>query len=369
MIRVMLTAAAIWMFGLSVCATADEAAFNKRISVQYAEKPFVDTLKEAALQAGVRLTVPGKLLAGWTPVTYEAKDQEAGRVLTRLLRPRGLGLKINGAMDAEVVKLDPLDEFQVKPEAVFEFAEKPTVTRQDDVMAVSFATKGWCDATVAIEDGNGRIIRHLASGVLGVNAPEPFQWNAKKQTLVWDGKDDQGKLIDDKSTVAVRVSLGLKPQFERTLYWEPKKRLAARRPLIQAAADGVYVYDEGDFDQLRVFDHEANYARTVYPFAADKLDKVSGLEWQTSPQDGLKIPVRHGNYPASLLPVLPTGNMSTYRGTAMAVRDDRIALAGRQLIRLAKDGTSGGLPFVGPKCAFKRRNVGYSTLGEHEEDV
>ena len=31
----------------------------------------------------------------------------------------------------------------------------------------------------------------ISSGVLGLNAPEPFQWNSRKQVLVWDGMDDR----------------------------------------------------------------------------------------------------------------------------------------------------------------------------------
>ena len=168
-----------------------------------------------------------------------------------------------------------LDEFKVKREQVFEFAQKPTVTRRGDRVTIAFETKGFCDVTVAIEEaatgtvpfsrrekgtvplgdrvaprkggearrsgpransaerGTGtsaslrsqspfpRILRHLASGVLGPNAPAPFQKNAKKQTIVWDGKDDLGKYIDEKDHITVRVSLGLKPRLEEYLFDNP----------------------------------------------------------------------------------------------------------------------------------------------------
>src|SRR5262245_20212712 len=110
------------------------------------------------------------------------------------------------------------DEFRVKREEVFEFAQKPRVTRAGDRVEIAFAARGACDATVAIEDAAGKIIRHLASGVLGPNAPEPFQKNSLSQTIVWDGKDDQDRYVDDKESCLVRVSLGLKPEFERTLF-------------------------------------------------------------------------------------------------------------------------------------------------------
>ncbi len=55
------------------------------------------------------------------------------------------------------------------------------------------ADGGYCDVTVAIVDpdkdvsglGRGTVVRHLASGVLGPNAPEPFQKNSLRQTIYW----------------------------------------------------------------------------------------------------------------------------------------------------------------------------------------
>ena len=70
------------------------------------------------------------------------------------------------------------DELRVKRQEVFEFTAKPTLSRQGDATIISFASKAYCDATVAIEDASGRIVRHLASGVLGPNAPGRFQKNS-----------------------------------------------------------------------------------------------------------------------------------------------------------------------------------------------
>ena len=78
-------------------------------------------------------------------------------------------------------------EFAVKRQEVFEFAQKSKTSRAENGTTIDFESKGWCDATVAIEDKDGRIIRHLASGLLGANAPEPFQKDSLRQHLVWDG--------------------------------------------------------------------------------------------------------------------------------------------------------------------------------------
>jgi len=119
----------------------------------------------------------------------------------------------------------PLEEFKVKRETVFAFAKKPTVTREGDRISIAFESRGFCDATISIENAKGRIVRHLACGVLGLNAPEPFRKNSKKQVVVWDSKDDQGIYVKDKDALRIRVSLGLNPRFERTLFWSPKKRI------------------------------------------------------------------------------------------------------------------------------------------------
>ena len=48
------------------------------------------------------------------------------------------------------------DELRVKREAVFEFAQKPAVTREGDKITVVFEAKGFCDVTVAVEDAGGQ---------------------------------------------------------------------------------------------------------------------------------------------------------------------------------------------------------------------
>lgn len=79
-------------------------------------------------------------------------------------------------------------EFAVKREEVFEFVGKPAVSRKDGTVTITFESKGRCDATVAIEDKDGLAIRHLASGLLGANAPEPFRKDSLRQALFGTGR-------------------------------------------------------------------------------------------------------------------------------------------------------------------------------------
>ena len=293
------------------------------------------------------------------------------------------------------------DVFKVKREGPFEFARKPAVTREGDRVTITFETKAFCDVTVAIEDssppspspprgeggGEGsadsgvskpspspnplpgrerasdaRIVRHLACGVLGPNAPEPFQKNTKKQTIIWDGKDDQGRYLDERKKLSVRVSLGLRPRFERTLLWSPKRRFAGRAPLIVAAEEGVYVYEGEGVDHLRLFDHDGNYVRTIYPFPAGQLPNVQGLDRVKFPQLVTPLPLKRSAYRNTLLTAGENGThclkthskegLTGNAAAAMAVQGNRIALVKYALNRLATDGSSGGLGLTGPATTF-----------------
>ncbi len=276
-------------------------------------------------------------------------------------------------------------EFKVKREAVFEFAKKPTVSRKGDKITIAFETRGFCDVTVAIEDAEGTILRHLACGVLGPNAPRPFAKNSRAQAIAWDGKNDQGRYVAenaaDYANVRVRVSLGVKARFERHFLWSPHRRICnqGHAPTLNAPApfvarpEGVYVFDGSMHDHLRLFDHEGNYLRTVYPFPGKTLDQLKGVETRTFPQSGKTLPFKDGNYRSTLLT-----SGTNYKGpylqqlfglaaTAMAVQKGRIALACRRLNRLATDGSTGGLSLEGPETeirGFLPRSAAFSPDGK-----
>jgi hypothetical protein len=258
-----------------------------------------------------------------------------------------------------------LDELKVQRFGPFEFAERPVVTRDGDTVTIRFKAKAFCDVTVAIEDANGRIVRHLASGLLGSNAPPPFKKNSLAQTVVWDGKDDAGKYVDDKELMTVRVSLGLRPRFERNLMWCPQRRISTGSPIIRPAPEGVYVYEGQNLDSLRLYDHEGTYVRTVYPFPADRVREIDDLHWHAFPHDGKRLPLKEGFWQTTLLSSGDNAGFheriglgygkylgysdSGYAASTFSVRNGRIALVKVCLNRLAPDGTTGGLPLKGPK--------------------
>ena len=243
-----------------------------------------------------------------------------------------------------------LDEFKIKRQPVFEFAQKPVVTRDGDTVTIRFVSRAYCDATVAIEQTDGAILRHLASGCLGPKAPEPFRKNSKTQAVVWDGKNDQGEYVEDQEACVVRVSLGLKPRFERTLRWHPKKRCGFRKmPRCVAQPEGVYVYEGAGTEYVRLFDHDGNYVRTVHPFPADKVKDVKGLGWSTFP-DGYRAPRHKGYWRSTYMLGGEEDSRSKYGSSAnaFAVRAGRIASISDRLCRLNTDGTCGPYPIYGP---------------------
>ena len=292
--------------------------------------------------------------------------------MRRLVPGAGAVLLIAGA----ALAID-MDRLKVQRKEVFAFTEGPTVTRSADTVTVTFAAKDYCDATVAIEEassaekGTGtsvarrspspfpRIVRHLASGVLGPNAPAPFTKNALRQTVVWDGKDDRGRYIEDKDRITVRISLGLMPQFERSLFYSPYKRFGRGSLLMDAGPEGVYVYEQNGDETIRLFNHQGNYVRSVYPFPADRVDRVK-MPRLTFP-DGLTVPAKRGHFLMTMLtgpesgPTADTMHISS-ESVAMTIRNGRIALTGVRLNRMATDGTSGGLALYGPRTDVMPRD-------------
>jgi hypothetical protein len=236
------------------------------------------------------------------------------------------------------------DEMKVKRKEIFEFTEKPKVSRNGDIVLISFTSKDYCDVTVAIENSSGRIIRHLASGVLGDNAPDGFQKSSLSQKIIWDGKDDQGKLTDNKEDLIIRVSLGLKPSFEKNLYWSPYKRISQAAPLMQACEEGVLVCESMGLDTIKLFDHDGKYLRTVYPFPSDKLAGIKSLDWKDFPQ-GMRLPWKQSVYQQTFLTSGTNCSWYDYLGmdgraaTGMAVLGKRIALGYLKLNRFNTDGT------------------------------
>jgi hypothetical protein len=173
----------------------------------------------------------------------------------------------------------------VERENVFAFTEKPAVKLvAKDRYEITFALKGLCDVTVGIVDpstGSGqaaKVVRHLASGVLGANAPDPFQKGTLKQKIYWNGKDDLGTYVKDPGKLKVRVMLGLNPMFDKRLGGTSPKNMPGLVWGIAASPEGVFVMTRGKYGRIyvRLFDSDVRYVKTLVPPPADLPEEKLG---------------------------------------------------------------------------------------------
>jgi RNA polymerase sigma-70 factor (ECF subfamily) len=192
-----------------------------------------------------------------------------------------------GPSDGTPAPVNPFNGMQEREE-VFEFAEKPKVTKAGDKWVITFASKGKCDATVSILDKNGVIIRHLASGVLGVNAPWPFQQNSLSQKIEWDGLTTDFKKAD-AAGCKVRVGLGLQAQFDKSIAYDPYLLPPETSPvsylvplhgqmLVGTDSDGKFYIGTMSRCNVtgQVFGKDGKYIRTFFPPPAADVEKVMG---------------------------------------------------------------------------------------------
>jgi hypothetical protein len=244
----------------------------------------------------------------------------------------------------QIIIADELEKYKVKREEKFDFDVKPSVLKHENSYLISFTTKNYCDVSICVVNNEDKILRHIASGVLGDNAPAPFAKNSFKQEIKWDLKDDQGNYLKDLDNIKIQVSLGLKPEFERTLYWDPQKKLSYETPVIKATKEGVLVYNGAGVDHLLMYTHDGVYSKTIYPYQSDNLKNISDMLWQEFPQVG-KVPKKHsflmqtlltsGNNAPDIMNIAEKDNaMHGTAATTIGVFGNKVALIKKSINRL-----------------------------------
>ncbi|MBA4388092.1 MAG: hypothetical protein C0404_08935 [Verrucomicrobia bacterium] len=233
-------------------------------------------------------------------------------------------------------------------EEVFAFAKKPSVRSVGSDVSVryeiTFETTGKCDATVAILDKDGKIVRHLASGVLGKNAPWPFKQDSLAQSLEWDGKDDRGQPVP--AGCKVKVGLGLKASLDKLIGDEP--RLNAGGSIMACDGQGnLYSISDNRSSRIGVLDREGRYVRTVWPPPASMPAASLGTIDFTKRVDGKMIPFTVNGYAGSFF---KSQGINVFRElsrqTPVITPDGKELLftmggreLGRYLVRLGTDGS------------------------------
>jgi hypothetical protein len=102
-------------------------------------------------------------------------------------------------------------------QAQVSFIQPPAASFQNNKLTITFEVSASIDVEAAILNAQGKIVRHLAAGVLGGTYDPPLPLApGLSQSLEWDGFDDYYKSATGGPFKA-RVRLGITPEFERTV--------------------------------------------------------------------------------------------------------------------------------------------------------
>jgi hypothetical protein len=160
------------------------------------------------------------------------------------------------------------------------FTAKPTAAKAGDKVKIEFAVDRETDVAVFVENGGGKIVRHLVAGVLGNNPPAPLKAGLA-QSVEWDGLADYGKPAG-AGPFKVRVALGLGAKFDKVLFSDPNTMSGVSG--LATGPDGkVYVLHGvggavwGNLT-LRGFNRDGTYSHTVMPFPSNlKLEQAKAF--------------------------------------------------------------------------------------------
>ena len=262
--------------------------------------------------------------------------------------------------------------FQAAAEEPLAFATQPSMEkRADGSFTLRFGVNRLTDVAVSILDAKGAVIRHLAAGLLGPNAPEPLQKNATAQVLTWDGKDDLGQPAAGGPFKA-RVSAGVRPELEKVCGWSGQT-FAPIAGLAVGPGGELFALTSDAFhgrSEVRVFDRQGKYLRTIVPYPAntpkERTDSIGHLE-----VEGERLPIVFNGHTGNLHPLMagmknqsigvhPKGHL------LLASAIGTMAEHGPPRHLLALDfrgGAPNGIPFVGPQFQAPRGFLGSSAEG------
>jgi DNA-binding beta-propeller fold protein YncE len=230
---------------------------------------------------------------------------------------------------------------EVHPPRRAKFAQPPTATKPNGKVVVTFAVSARTDVEVAILDARGKVVRHLAAGVLGgEKAPPAPLRKGLAQSLSWDLRDDFGKPASG-GPFKVRVRIGTSVEFGRQISGSPYvfnnvKGLATDK-------DGnLYVLNQNfgyGSNYIQVFDAEGKYLKTIMPFSTDlPADSVSSF----SHRDGERPVMKNfmDVYPCCM--PFGTWRKGNLQLISSSVEAGVIMATSTTVLRLKKDGGTWG---------------------------
>jgi len=210
------------------------------------------------------------------------------------------------------------------------FSQAPAVKRDGNEHKISFAVFKSVDVEVSVLDAKGKVVCHLAAGVLGDNSPLPFK-KGLSQELTWDGKDDDGQAVVGSK---VRVSLGMRPQFERVIGWSGQVErhscgmtVGPDGTLFQVSAKRFYAHRQTW--NIFAYSPEGKYLRQVFP-GPGGLPPEKRRGWpRIKLKDDSEVPV-----------IFQLLTRSTYPGAVFCGRNFPVCTSDGRLITLSGSGNT-----------------------------
>jgi len=248
----------------------------------------------------------------------------------------------------------------------------PKVVRDAGGWRIRFTVTRPIDVTVRMVDRDGRAVRHLASGMVGLErAAKPLSPRSLRQSLSWDGRDDAGKPVATAGC-AVRVLVGMRAAFDGFLLYQPDAFGPARAGIFPGRRGEWLVsqYAPVHFDTLRVFSADGRYLRCLWPYGLDKPKDVV-VRFLASPAPSRRVQGGAEDWDGHLVPACINHNARYWFGThspqIIVTSDGRtIGIHGitsdyTALWRLDADGLPGAWSWFPPwyatlrQTGFKRR--------------
>ena len=232
------------------------------------------------------------------------------------------------------------------------FTAGPNARSQGKRAVITFTVSTPTDVAVSVHDAKGTVVRHLAAGVLGANAPAPLKKNSLGQSLAWDFKDDYGGKLP-AGPYAVRVGLRLKPAFDRMLGYDPGT-IGVLRGLVVSPEGELFVLNLASHLHInfgspvcQVFDRGWKYKRTIMPYQRTCFpEKVKPFGILDLGEKG-RYPFLHHNQLKCIYPFTAQAVQQQMAVTS----DGRLILVmrvkGKGAVLVAVDAKDGGAPDTG----------------------
>jgi hypothetical protein len=159
------------------------------------------------------------------------------------------------------------------------FSNKPKAAKSNAKVKITFTASASTDVEVAILDARGKVVRHLAAGVIGGQAKAAAPLKAGlAQSIEWDLRDNAGKPASG-GPFRARVALGMQAKLNKTIGGSPYA-FGCINGVATDKRGRLYVFHVGCYkadgiQSIQVHAPDGKYLKTIMPAPANlALEKV-----------------------------------------------------------------------------------------------